>query len=69
MRRTELLQEIRKMKFEESYGGWQQGRLTQAEAEAEAEAASLLGVSDRTFRRYLHRYEAVVDQMLGVDLA
>lgn len=63
MRRTELLQEIRKMKFEESYGGWQQGRLTQAEA------ASLLGVSDRTFRRYLHRYEAVVDQMLGVDLA
>lgn len=65
MRRTELLQEIRKMKFEESYGGWQQGRLTQAEAEA----ASLLGVSDRTFRRYLHRYEALVDQMLGVDLA
>lgn len=51
MRRTELLQEIRKMRFEEAYGGWQGGRLTQTEA------ASLLGVSDRTFRRYLNRYE------------
>ncbi len=38
MRRTELLQEIRKMRFEEAYGGWETGRLTQAEA------ASLLGV-------------------------
>lgn len=51
MRRTELLQELRKMRFEEAYGGWQHGRLTQLEA------ASLLGVSDRTFRRYLGRYE------------
>lgn len=51
MKRTELLREIRKMRFEEAYGGWQQGRLTQAEA------ASLLGVSERTFRRYLCRYE------------
>lgn len=51
MKRTELLQEIRKMRFEEAYGGWQKGSLTQAEA------ASLLGVSDRTFRRYLSRYE------------
>ncbi len=49
MRRTELLQELRKMRFEEAYGGWQHGRLTQMEA------ASLLGVSDRTFRRYLGR--------------
>ena len=52
MRRTELLQEIRKMRFEEAYGGWEAGRLTQAEA------ASLLGVCERTFRRYLARYEA-----------
>lgn len=52
MRRTELLQEIRKMRFEEAYGGWQSGRLTQGEA------ASLLGVCERTFRRYLARYEA-----------
>jgi len=52
MRRTELLQEIRKMRFEEAYGGWDSGRLTQGEA------ASLLGVCERTFRRYLARYEA-----------
>lgn len=51
MRRTELLQEIRKMRFEEAYEGWQEGRLTQSEA------ARLLGVSDRTFRRYGVRYE------------
>lgn len=63
MKRTELLQEIRKMRFEEAYGGWHQGRLTQAEA------ASLLGVSERTFRRYLCRYEengveGLIDQRL-----
>ena len=52
MRRTALLQEIRLMRFEEAYGGWTTGRLTQSEA------ASLLGVCDRTFRRYLVRYEA-----------
>jgi len=52
MRRTELLQEIRKMRFEEAYVGWDSGRLTQAEA------ASVLGVCERTFRRYLERYEA-----------
>ena len=39
------------MRFEEAYGGWRHGRLTQMEA------AGLLGVSDRTFRRYLGRYE------------
>ena len=39
------------MRFEEAYGGWQSGRLTQAEA------ASLLGVCERTFRRYLARHE------------
>ena len=51
MRRTEWLQETRKMRFEEAYDGWQGKRLTQAEA------ASLLGVCERTFRRYLTRYE------------
>ena len=30
MRRTERLQEVRKMRFEEAYGGWQERRLTQA---------------------------------------
>ena len=51
MRRTELLQEIRKMRFEEAFGGWQEGRLLQEEA------ARLLGVCDRSFRRYVERYE------------
>lgn len=51
MRRTELLQEIRMMRFEETYYDWQKQRLTQEEA------AQILGVSDRTFRRYMHRYE------------
>ena len=30
--RTNLLREIRKMRFEEVYGGWQERRLTQEEA-------------------------------------
>ena len=51
MRRTELLQEIRKMRFEETYGFWTERRLTQQEA------ARILGVSTRTFRRYIDRYE------------
>lgn len=51
MKQAELLQEIRKMRFEEAYEGWQGNRLTQIEA------ASLLGVCERTFRRYICRYE------------
>ena len=51
MRRTELLQEIRVMRFEEAYYDWQERRLTQDEA------AYLLGVCARTFRRYINRYE------------
>lgn len=51
MRRTELLQEIRMMRFSEAFDGWQERRLTQAEA------ARLLGVHERTFRRYVDRYE------------
>jgi len=38
MKKTELLQEVRKMRFEEAYEGWKKGRLTQEEA------AMLLGV-------------------------
>jgi transposase len=38
------------MRFEEAYGGWQGGRLSQCEA------AQLLGVCERTFRRYVNRY-------------
>lgn len=51
MRRTEFVQEVRMMRFEEAYGGWQEGRLTQLEA------ARLLGVCERSFRRYMARYE------------
>jgi len=64
MKRSEVLQEVRKMRFEESYEGWKEGRLTQEEA------AMLLGVCDRTFRRYLMRYEdqgmqGLIDKRLG----
>lgn len=52
MRPAELLQEIRKMRFEEAYKGWNAGRLTQFEA------ARLLGVCERSFRRYRVRFEA-----------
>lgn len=51
MKRTEWLQETRKMRFEEAYGGWRGKSLTQEEA------ARILGVTDRTFRRYVERYE------------
>ena len=40
------------MRFEEAYEGWNKGRLTQAEA------AQMLGMCERSFRRYLVRYEA-----------
>ena len=40
------------MRFEEAYAGWNEGRLTQGEA------AQLLGMCERSFRRYLVRYEA-----------
>jgi len=52
MRPTEVLQEIRKMRFKEAYDGWQARRLSQEEA------ARLLGITDRSFRRYKDRYEA-----------
>lgn len=50
MKRTELLQEIRTMRFEEAFSIWTEGRITQEEA------ARMLGVSDRSFRRYINRY-------------
>lgn len=39
------------IRFEEAYQGWTESRFTQEEA------ARILGVSDRTFRRYLLKYE------------
>jgi hypothetical protein len=52
------------MRFEEAYEGWQARRLTQMEA------ARLLGVCDRSFRRYRLRYEeddleGLIDRRLG----
>lgn len=49
MRRAELLQEMR---FEEMLEGWESGRFTQKQA------ALVLGMSSRTSRRYILRYEA-----------
>jgi len=40
------------MRFEDTYEGWNAGRLTQAEA------GRILGMCERSFRRYLWRYEA-----------
>src|SRR4030042_730856 len=45
MRRTEMLQEIRKMRFEEMYFGWREGHLTPEEP------AGVLGVCVWTFVR------------------
>ena len=49
MRRTEVLQGLRRMKFEDVYGRWQARRLSQAEA------AEILGMSERSFRRWRDR--------------
>ncbi len=52
------------MKFEEAYGGWQTGRLTQEEA------AQLLGLCARSFRRHIDRYEdAGLDGLLDKRLS
>ncbi len=63
MRPAEWLQEVRMKRFEEAYDGWMESRLSQEEA------ARILGVSDRTFRRYVERYddggqEALIDRRL-----
>lgn len=63
MNRTQLLQETRKMHFEDVLSIWTERRLTQEEA------ARMLGISDRTFRRYIDRYhegglDALMDKRL-----
>lgn len=50
MKRTQLLQEIRKVRFEEILRIWTEERVSQEEA------ARMLGVCARTFRRYIDRY-------------
>jgi len=64
MRRTEVLQGLRRMRFEDIYGRWRERRLSQAEA------AEILGMSERTFRRWRDRYDAdglegLLDRRLG----
>jgi transposase len=64
MRPAEWLQEVRMKRFREAYGAWRERRLSQEEA------ARILGVSDRTFRRYVAQYEdggleALVDKRLS----
>lgn len=51
MKRTELLNGVRMLKFRDVFGRWEKGRLS------ELEAAELLGVTERTFRRWRRRYE------------
>ena len=50
--RARYMQENRKMRFQEAYEGWSEGRLTQAEA------ALLLGQCERSFRRHIERFQA-----------
>ncbi len=64
MRWTERLQGLRLMKFEDVYGRTYRGDLSQLEA------AEILGMSERTFRRYRDRFEAdgaggLYDRRLG----
>ncbi len=68
MRRTEQLQGLRLMKFEEVYGRNYRGELSQVEA------AEILGTNERTFRRWRDRFEGegaegMCDRRLGRVLA
>jgi transposase len=64
MNRTEVLQGLREMKFEEIQERYRQGRLSASEA------SEWLGVSERTFRRWRGRWDAegpvgLLDRRLG----
>ncbi|MDF0675717.1 MAG: helix-turn-helix domain-containing protein [Nitrospira sp.] len=52
MTRATVLQEVRQMRFEELDTRRQRRELTMAEA------AEMLGITERTFRRWTTRYEA-----------
>ena len=64
MRRTEQLQGLRMLKLRDVLSHWEAGSLSQLEA------AEVLGMSERTFRRYIHRFEmegeeGLFDRRLG----
>lgn len=52
MSKAKVLQEVRLMRFEELFSQWTEKHLTQEEA------ARILGIHERTFRRYCRQYEA-----------
>ena len=52
MTRARILQEVRQMRFEELYERRQRRDVTMAEE------AEMLGVTERTFRRWSGRYDA-----------
>lgn len=54
MTRATVLQEVRQMRFEELYERRPRRVLTMAEA------AEMLGVTERTFRRWSGRYEVLL---------
>jgi hypothetical protein len=51
MRRTEVLDGVRMLKFRDVFGRCEEGRLSKLEA------AELLGINERTFRRWCQCYE------------
>ena len=51
MKSTQIMQEVRLMRFSEIYSRWQLKRLTVEEA------AEILGVHQRTFQRRCRKYE------------
>jgi transposase len=64
MRRSEARQGVRMLKFMDVFGRWEASELSQLEA------ASLLGVGERTFRRWSRRYEedgeaGLLDRRIG----
>ncbi len=64
MDQTRFVQRVRMNQFERVYQRWKEKKLTQAEAAAQ------LGVTERTFRRYIVRYtdegmQGLLDRRLG----
>jgi len=64
MRRTEVLNGVRMLKFRDVFGRCEEGGLSKLEA------AELLGINERTFRRWCRRYEeegeaGLLDRRLG----
>ena len=64
MRRSEARQGVRMLKFMDVFGRWDAAELNQVEA------SELLGVGERTFRRWCRRYEeegeaGLLDRRLG----